>query len=223
MRASFCIFVMLLAGALAAQQPQSIPNGPLTFGAFSGQFRADGTFSIAGQGWPTMIGTWKTAGSSLELVLTKAPNPACADPGKYTFTTDGVHLTLQLVSDTCQNRRMILDRSAWRPVGEAESVPERRIVRTAAASFGASAGGHQRARQLAVVPRPRRRRRQRWPATAGHLGRQDRGERAVEDGDPRPLALEPDRVGRACVSGVGGQSGSEGHVQARPLWRRRRV
>ena len=84
-----------------------------------------------------MIGTWKTAGSSLELVLTKAPNPACADPGKYTFTTDGVHLTLQLVSDTCQNRRMILDRSAWRPVGEAEPVPERRIVRTAATSLPA--------------------------------------------------------------------------------------
>jgi outer membrane protein assembly factor BamB len=40
-------------------------------------------------------------------------------------------VTFELVTDLCTPRRMILDRSTWRPAGEADTSPARRIVRTA--------------------------------------------------------------------------------------------
>jgi hypothetical protein len=42
----------------ARQAVRSIPDMPLRFAAFSGQFRTDGTFCLAGEGWPAMQGRW---------------------------------------------------------------------------------------------------------------------------------------------------------------------
>jgi outer membrane protein assembly factor BamB len=113
---------------LDAQQA-SIPDAPLAFGAFSAQFRGDGTFSLAGEGWPSMQGTWTINGSEMELRLTGAP-PECAGAARYTIAVNGPHLTFALVSDACVERRMILDRSEWRPASEPIVVPERRITLT---------------------------------------------------------------------------------------------
>ena len=113
---------------LDAQQA-SIPDAPLAFGAFSAQFRGDGTFSLAGEGWPSMQGTWTINGSEMELRLTGAP-PECAGPARYTIAVNGQHVTFALGSDGCVERRMILDRSEWRPASEALAVPERRITLT---------------------------------------------------------------------------------------------
>ena len=115
--------------ALFGQTPR-IPTGPLTFGFFTGAFEPDGNFSIKGQGWPDLVGTWRLAGSEIQLTMVQAPAD-CRGPGRYTFRSDGTHLNLELISDNCVPRRMILDRSTWRPVGEPEAIPERNIVRTA--------------------------------------------------------------------------------------------
>jgi outer membrane protein assembly factor BamB len=122
----------LVVGALgAAQQTASIPTGKLAFGGFTGQFGADGTFTIAGQGWPTFTGTWKADGARVELVLTNPPN-GCAEPATYLVSRSGTHVTFSMEKDSCQPRRMILDRSTWRPADEAEVVAARTITRTAA-------------------------------------------------------------------------------------------
>jgi outer membrane protein assembly factor BamB len=118
----------------AAGQSSPLPAGPLEFGAFAGQFRADGTFSITGQGWPALAGTWKTDGARLELQLAKAPSPECGSPGQYTFAVTGRRVSLQLVEDRCAPRRMILDRSTWRPAGEKDAIAPRNLVRSGAAS-----------------------------------------------------------------------------------------
>ena len=49
-RNSVLAVVVVAAGAVivAAQQSSPLPAGALVFGVFTGQFRADGTFSIAG-------------------------------------------------------------------------------------------------------------------------------------------------------------------------------
>src|SRR4029434_4794094 len=62
--------------------------------------------------------------------LAGAP-PECPDAARYTAAVNGGHVTFSLVNDACTDRRMILDRSEWRPAGEAVVVPERRVVLTA--------------------------------------------------------------------------------------------
>jgi hypothetical protein len=137
---------------LDAQQA-SIPDAPLAFGAFSAQFRGDGTFSLAGEGWPSMQGAWTINGSEMELRLSGAP-PECAGAALYTVAVNGQHVTFALVTDACVERRMILDRSEWRPASEAIAVPERRIVRTVSPGNANSARGT--GRELALVPGTRR-------------------------------------------------------------------
>ncbi len=144
----------ILAGVLACAfhfnshpldaQQVSIPDAPLTFGAFSAQFRSDGTFSLAGEGWPSMQGTWTLNGSDIVLRLTGAPVD-CADAARYTVTMAGQHVTFALVNDSCVDRRMILDRSEWRPASEAVVVAERRITRTV------SPGAHQLPRAVTAA------------------------------------------------------------------------
>ena len=76
-----------------------------------------------------MRGTWTMNGGEIVLRLVDAP-AGCAGAARYTVALDGRHVTFALVSDGCVERRMILDRSEWRPAREAIAVPERRIVRT---------------------------------------------------------------------------------------------
>ena len=74
------------------QQASPLPAGKLAFGGFTGEFAADGTFSISGQGWPKLAGTWKATGSRVELVLTNPPN-GCGEPGQYEFSVAGTRVT----------------------------------------------------------------------------------------------------------------------------------
>ncbi len=113
------------------QQASSIPTEPLTFGPSSGRFNADHTFSIRGQDWPELDGTWTVEGGEIEFVMTGGPG-GCQGPGRYRFVVDGRRVSFWLVSDECPYRRMILDGSTWRPVGDVEPAPDRRIVRTPA-------------------------------------------------------------------------------------------
>ncbi len=105
----------------------------MTFGAFVVRFSTDGTFMLEGQGWPSMPGTWRTRGSQIDLGISDR-TAGCDEPGRYRFQVERSRLSFDLVFDDCVPRRMIFDRSSWRPTSEAEAIPERRIVRTAAAS-----------------------------------------------------------------------------------------
>jgi outer membrane protein assembly factor BamB len=114
-----------LAVALAARQP-AIPTGPLTYGFFTAQFAADGSFSLKGDGWPTFAGTWKAANGEIELTTPGVRD--CDAQARYSYQLEGGRLRLSLVADPCVPRRMILDRSAWRSAGESEEIPVRRIT-----------------------------------------------------------------------------------------------
>ena len=138
-RSAGCLLVAAVA-ALGASQNQGgagrahpLLAGPLAFGAFTAEFRPDGTFAIRGQGWPELAGTWRASGAEvvLELAMPEPPR-GCDAAGRYTFSVADRRLTFSLIEDACTPRRMILDRSTWRPAGEVDAVPPRRLTRTAA-------------------------------------------------------------------------------------------
>ena len=122
--------MLCLSTGIASQSGGALPATPLAFGFFVARFDPAGTFTLDGQGWPALGGTWKADGGDVTLVSTAVKD--CSGPGRYRVTPAGSHVSFALVADECAPRRMILDRSTWRPVGEAEAVPERRIVHTAA-------------------------------------------------------------------------------------------
>jgi outer membrane protein assembly factor BamB len=134
-RATALAWAVLVAvlGAVSgsARQPVSpLPSSPLTFGFFTAQFSADGSFTMSGQGWPPFKGTWRIDAAQIELMT---PGVAkCETAGRYRVQRDAGRVRFDLVAEECVPRRMILDRSVWRPAGVAESLPERRIVRRAA-------------------------------------------------------------------------------------------
>jgi outer membrane protein assembly factor BamB len=114
----------ILVTWLAAQG--TLPGGLLTFGGFTGEFFANGSYRIEGEGWPLLAGTYTVTAS--ELVLVPAEGSAeCTGPGRYTFSVEAGRLSFRLATDDCQPRRMILDGSIWRPAGETEPSRERRI------------------------------------------------------------------------------------------------
>jgi outer membrane protein assembly factor BamB len=132
----FAVALLASANQPAGQRGVSLPAGPLKFGGFSARFGADGIFALEGKGWPPFKGTWKRQGAEIELLTPGDAAGGCDKAGRYRVTlgkTKG-HLTLDLVSDACAPRRMILDRSAWRPSDEVVRIPVRKIVRTAARS-----------------------------------------------------------------------------------------
>jgi outer membrane protein assembly factor BamB len=120
-----------LSAAAFGSQSQTLPSTPLAYGVLTATFAADGTFVIAGQGWPRMAGTWKTANGEVELVVPGAP-AGCTEPAKYRYRLDGRQVMFELVADTCRVRRLMLSGSLWLPAGERPPIPPRRIVRTAA-------------------------------------------------------------------------------------------
>jgi outer membrane protein assembly factor BamB len=105
----------------------------MTYGFLAATFAADGTFVITGQGWDRLEGTWKASNGEVELAISRAP-AGCTEPGKYRYRVDGHQLDFELVSDTCQMRRMMIGGSTWLPAGEKPVLPPRRLVRTAAPS-----------------------------------------------------------------------------------------
>jgi outer membrane protein assembly factor BamB len=112
-----------LSGAVGARQ--ALPDTPLTYGFFTVHFAADGAFRLTGEGWPTFTGTWKTANGVVEIATPTVDK--CGAAARYRVHTENARLRLELVEDDCTPRRMILDRSTWRPVGAAEMIPTRRI------------------------------------------------------------------------------------------------
>lgn len=130
------IGLFVAAAAIVAAQEPSLPSVPLHYGFFTVQFAADGTFSFEGEGMSAR-GTWRRTGTTVEIATTGARD-ACSKPARYTFSVAGRRVSLDLVGDDgCQMRRMVLDHSSWLPVGTEEPVPERKIVRTAAAALDA--------------------------------------------------------------------------------------
>jgi outer membrane protein assembly factor BamB len=121
------VVIAAVAGARSAQS--ALPAAPLAMRAFTLRFDPAGTFSLEGPEWPSMSGTWTTSGNSVTLQLRSGPQ-GCAEPGRYTFAIDGARVSFAVVADTCEPRRMILDRSEWLPPGTAPP-PARTIVRTA--------------------------------------------------------------------------------------------
>lgn len=115
--------------AVAQQGLTSMPSTPLRYGAFTAHFAADGALKLQGQGWPAFAGTWKVQGDELTIQTTGGP-AGCAEPARYRVRVAGTRVELSVVADPCTPRRMILDGSTWRPEGEPEPIPERRIVRT---------------------------------------------------------------------------------------------
>lgn len=117
---------------LAAQTTTPLPTYPLKFGAFVARFDSGGTFTMQGQGWPALNGSWKSQGDQVELLMSGGPR-GCDAPGRYRFQLNGKHVTFGVVSDDCKVRQIILDQSNWVPADEAKVVPARNITRTAAA------------------------------------------------------------------------------------------
>jgi outer membrane protein assembly factor BamB len=122
---------LLLVLSLAAQQPAALPSKPLHYGFFTITFGDDGSFSIVGKEWPAMKGTWKLEKDEV-VVETTGGSPArpCTTPGRYKYRVEGTRLMLTTVADDCVPRQMVMRESTWRPQGEADAVPERKIVRS---------------------------------------------------------------------------------------------
>ena len=119
--------------AEASQQTDvQVPSYSLKFGAFVARFDSGGAFTLEGAGWPRLTGNWKSKGDEIEISTTGGPD-GCGGPGRYRIRVDGNHVGLDLKSDECTVRRMILDRSIWVPTGEVKPIVPRRIVRTAGA------------------------------------------------------------------------------------------
>ena len=124
---AFALVVSLISAAPFAQQ--SLPSGPLVIRTFTLRFDPAGTFTLSGDGWPSMAGTWTTTGPEVVLQLQKGPED-CTGAGRYTFSVDGARVSFTLIADACQLRRMILDRSQWLPPGVQPAMEARRIVRS---------------------------------------------------------------------------------------------
>ncbi|HKG22204.1 MAG TPA: PQQ-binding-like beta-propeller repeat protein, partial [Blastocatellia bacterium] len=125
------IMAISASGPADASQKSDVqvPTNPLKFGVFVAQFDSGGTFTLEGDRWPTLKGTWKSQGD--EIVLSTPGGPGgCDGPGRYRLRLDGKRASFDLVSDDCMPRRMILDRSTWSPAGEVEVTAPRRIVMT---------------------------------------------------------------------------------------------
>jgi PQQ-like domain len=125
-RLTFVVAACAVYGALAAAQPASIPSTALTYGFFTIQFSTGGTFVLKGEGWPTFTGTWTSDGQHVDINTPGIRD--CDAQARYRYERRDSRLALTLVNDGCVPRRMILDRSTWRPVGEAETIPQRVIA-----------------------------------------------------------------------------------------------
>jgi outer membrane protein assembly factor BamB len=122
----------LVPRVFAQQATASLPTEPLAFGAFVARFVPGGTFTLQGQGWPSLSGNWKINGAEIELTMSGGPG-GCDGPGRYRFRMDGRRVSFDFVSDDCRRRQMIMDRSTWSPASESRVKPRRTIERTAGA------------------------------------------------------------------------------------------
>ena len=119
--------------------PSELPSDPMKFGAFTARFDPAGTFSMEGIGWPKLNGNWKKTGDEMELAMTTAGAPkGCELPGKYRVDVKDKGMMFNVIADDCVPRKMILDRSSWRPATETVVVPVRKITLTAGERLSSS-------------------------------------------------------------------------------------
>ena len=119
---------------LLAQPPtESVPPGPLKYREFTARFAPDGSFELQGPGYPTFRGTWKLDGAEVEIVAQNVQG-GCLGTARYKIHTEGPRTMLDVVTEPCPVRKMVLDRSTWLPEGVSvkDIVPPRKIIRTAA-------------------------------------------------------------------------------------------
>ena len=91
--------VILSALVQAAPAPTvTLPSQPLRFGAFTARFDPVGTFTIEGQGWPKLEGTWTIQGAEIELRTPSAPKE-CAEPARYRLDGPGGHPKFALLAE----------------------------------------------------------------------------------------------------------------------------
>src|SRR5215475_12278914 len=121
--------VVKLQVEVRAQSPTPFPAEQIKFGMFTARFRANGSFTIDGKDWSSFKGTWKRNGAEIELIGSEKA-AGCDRLARYRFRVEGSHISFDLVSDDCAERRLVLDRSTWIPSGESKTIPDRRIVRT---------------------------------------------------------------------------------------------
>jgi outer membrane protein assembly factor BamB len=128
--AALLFAILLLAGLARAQQADlKLPYEPLKYGVFVLQLNPAGTFTIEGDRWPKITGTWKIVGTDIELLMSTAP-AGCTGPGRYRVRSDGKHVGFNFVADDCKLRKIILDGSEWLPLDEKRVNPARSITRT---------------------------------------------------------------------------------------------
>jgi outer membrane protein assembly factor BamB len=116
------------AATIVQQTSVQLPSYPLRFGVFVARFETGGTFTLEGDGWPTLKGNWKSEGDEIEL-STYGGSAGCEGSGRYRLRMDGSRINFNLVSDDCTPRRMILDRSMWSPATEVKIKTPRRFLR----------------------------------------------------------------------------------------------
>lgn len=111
----------------------ALPTNPMSFGAFTARFDPAGTFTLEGQGWPKLAGSWKSDEANFALSVGGVANApgGCDGPGKYRASVDGKRVVIVMVADECKVRQIMMDGSTWLPAGEAVAKPVRKFVRTA--------------------------------------------------------------------------------------------
>ena len=122
---------LLLVLLLTAQQSRSIPSTPLHYGFFTITFGTDGSFSIVGKEWPPMRGTWTLEDGEIVVETGDSQSrTSCTTPGRYKYRVEGSRLMLTTLEDACVPRQMVMRDSTWLPDGDADPIPQRKIVRT---------------------------------------------------------------------------------------------
>jgi outer membrane protein assembly factor BamB len=142
--------VLAAESRFEAQQAAGSMPSALTYRTYTARFAADGRFdvvgTIEGMGSFRFDGTWSRTGDRLDLrgsldaegtklfAMTGMPPEAmaCQGSGTYRVGFEGPDVTFDAVSDTCDPRRLALDRTRWRPAGTAERPPTRNFVTTPA-------------------------------------------------------------------------------------------
>ena len=79
--AGMLLRTVVFLGALVQAAPAptvTLPSQPLRFGAFTARFDPAGTFTVEGQGWPKLEGTWTIQGAEIELRTPSAPKECAA-------------------------------------------------------------------------------------------------------------------------------------------------
>ena len=111
----------------------ALPPNPMSFGAFTMRFDPAGTFTLEGQGWPRLSGSWKSEDANFALLVGGVANApgGCDGAGKYRASVDGKRVLIAMVADECKVRQMMMDGSTWLPSGEPVAKPVRNFVRTA--------------------------------------------------------------------------------------------